>query len=102
MIGLGVLAVAGIGLYMWKRRKDGESSSSDGTKSNAVGRMTSLKSNLGNVSTSPTPTQSIVYVHKCTTTNKDGTINATTSYTNTSASPCPSGAKHEILKVIAN
>ena len=26
MIGLGVLAVAGIGLYMWKRRKDGENS----------------------------------------------------------------------------
>ena len=37
MIGLGVLAVAGIGLYMWKRRKDGESSSSDEAKSNAVG-----------------------------------------------------------------
>ena len=35
MIGLGVLAVAGIGLYMWKKSKD-ESSSSDETKSGVV------------------------------------------------------------------
>ena len=51
MIGLGVLAVAGIGLYMWKRRKDEDSlkdkkspegkekSSSEETKSNARGRF---------------------------------------------------------------
>lgn len=43
LIGLGVLAVAGIGVYMWKRRKDEE------TKSNAIGRrnLISGKGNLG-------------------------------------------------------
>ena len=43
MIGLGVLAVAGIGLYMWKRRKDEKKSSSDEKKSNARGFITTYE-----------------------------------------------------------
>ncbi len=52
MIGLGVLAVAGIGLYMWKRRKDGETTE---TKSNAVGRVSSLSVNRSFNELTPTP-----------------------------------------------
>jgi hypothetical protein len=48
LIGLGVLAVAGVGLYMWKRRKDGESTES---KSNAIGSLGSISSVDLNTST---------------------------------------------------
>jgi len=47
LIGLGVLAVAGIGLYIInKRRKDGETSS-DENKSNAIGSLGSIGVGLG-------------------------------------------------------
>ncbi len=46
MIGIGVLAVAGIGLYMWKRRKYGETTE---TKSNAIGvRNPRIQTNTNN------------------------------------------------------
>ena len=83
MIGLGVLAVAGIGLYMWKKSKD-ESSSSDETKSNAIGTRTIA--NKGVISTPQNtisgcePTEHICGMHnignsnyiKCCKTSRDG------------------------------
>ena len=42
LIGLGVLAVAGIGVYMWKRRKDGETSEKKSKSSNARGVFSSV------------------------------------------------------------
>ncbi len=86
MIGLGVLAVAGIGLYMWKRRKDGESTEKTETKSNARGLATSLKSKTVLPQTQNTlsgcnPDEHICGMHtlasgsnyiKCCKTSKDG------------------------------
>lgn len=56
MIGLGVLAVAGIGLYMWKKSKDESSSkSSSEDKSNALGRVASLTKDRSFNEVVPTP-----------------------------------------------
>ena len=54
LIGAGVLAVAGIGLYMWKKSKD-ESSSEGEDKSNALGRVASLTKDRSFNEVVPTP-----------------------------------------------